>query len=63
MDELVPQLRDNGIGATVVVQTVNVSAETPETSDIGPRMRVGRRCGRMGGLEASRTCRERLDEN
>jgi L-fuconolactonase len=30
MDELVPQLRDNGIGATVVVQTVNVSAETPE---------------------------------
>ena len=30
MDELIPQLRENGISATVVVQTVNVSAETPE---------------------------------
>ncbi len=30
MDELIPQLRDNGISATVVVQTVNEAAETPE---------------------------------
>jgi L-fuconolactonase len=61
MDELIPQLRDNGIGATVVVQTVNVAAETPELLTLA--LECEWVAGVVGWAELRAVdVRERLDE-